>query len=105
MQIPLQITVRGMEHSAILDQRIREKVQALERFHSRIVCCRVTVAELDRHQRQGRQFDVRVDVRMPGHGEIVVSRQHDEDLNVALRDAFDVAVRQIEDSVRLKRDR
>lgn len=103
MEIPLQITVRGMEHSAALDDRIRDKVAELARFHPRITSCRVTVAESRKHHQQGRQFEVRIDVRVPGHAEIVANRQHDEDVFVALRDAFGAMTRQLEDVVRERR--
>jgi ribosome-associated translation inhibitor RaiA len=42
---------------------------------------------------------VRIDLKVPGK-EIVVNRDHDEDIYVALRDAFDVARRQLEDHAR-----
>jgi ribosomal subunit interface protein len=100
MQIPLQITVREMPHSDALDARIREKVADLERFHPRITSCRVTVAESRKHHQQGRHFEVRIDIRVPGHAEIVANRQHDEDVYVALRDAFASATRQLEEAVR-----
>jgi ribosomal subunit interface protein len=100
MEIPLRITVRNMARSEALDARIRDKVAGLERFHSRITSCRVSAGESHKHHQQGRQFEVTIDIRTPGHGEIVVSRQHDEDIYVALRDAFDAAVRQLEDAVR-----
>ena len=86
-----------------MDDRIRRKVADLERFHPRITDCRVTVSESRKHHHQGHQFEVRIDVRVPGHAEIVVNRQHDEDVYVAMRDAFDAAGRQIEEVVRIKR--
>jgi ribosomal subunit interface protein len=103
MQIPLQITVHGMSRSDALDARIREKVAGLERFHPRITRCRVTVGEFSRHHHQGRQFEVRVDVRVPGHAEIVSNRHHHEDVYVALRDAFASTTRQLEEVIREKR--
>jgi ribosomal subunit interface protein len=102
MQVPLQITTRNIDHSEALDAHIREKVAKLEQFHGGITSCRVTVEELNRHQHQGRQFSVHVDVRVPGR-EIAVSRDHDEDVYVALRDAFDAAKRQLEEVVRERR--
>lgn len=96
MQSPLQITIRNLPHSDALETRIRESAEKLERFHPRITSCRVTVEESHRHQHQGRQFEVRVDVRMPGREEIVASRHQHEDVYVALRDAFDAAKRQLE---------
>jgi len=103
MQIPLQITVRGMPHSAGLDTRIRDEVAALEHFHARITSCRVTVSASSKHPQHGRGFEIDIDVRMPGHGEIVVNRQHDEDVNVALRDAFASATRQLAEIVHERR--
>ncbi len=103
MQIPLQITVRDMAHSDALDGRIREKIADLEHFHPRITSCRVTVAASRKHHHQGHQFEVRIDVRVPGRAEIVANREHDEDVYVALRDAFDSVKRQLEEVVREKR--
>ena len=96
MQIPLQITMHGVAHSPALDAAIGAKAAALERFRARITHCRVAVSEQGRHQRQGRGFDVTIELRVPGHGDIVVTRQHDEDVYVAVRDAFDAALRQLE---------
>jgi len=102
MQTALQITVRGMEHSDMLDQHIRERVDKLDRFYPKLLGCRV-VAELDdRHKHQGKHFAVRVDLTAPGK-EIVVNRQHAEDVYVALRDAFDAAKRQLEDYASIQR--
>jgi ribosomal subunit interface protein len=97
MQIPLQITLRDIAHSPTLEARIREKVAGLERSHPRITSCRVTVTDSGKHHQQGRQFEVRIDVRESAHAEIVVNRKHDEDVYVALRDAFDSAKRQLEE--------
>lgn len=102
MQVPLQIAMRHMETSAVLEAHIREKAAKLEEFHPRITSCRVTVEELDRHKNQGRHFRVRVDLRVPGK-EIVANRDHDEDVYVALRDAFDAARRQLEETARESR--
>ena len=95
MQIPLQITMRDMDRSEVLDAAIQEQVRKLERFHDRITRCRVTIEQLSRHQQQGRQFTAKVDLRIPGR-EIVASHDHHEDVYVALRDAFDSARRQLE---------
>jgi len=99
MQVPLQITIRDVPHSAALEAQIRERAARLETFHPRITSCRVTVEELRKHHHQGREFRVRLDLRVPGK-ELVVTRDHDEDVYVALRDAFDAAKRQLEDVVR-----
>jgi len=99
MQLPLQINVHGLPHSEALEARVREHAAKLEEFHSRIVSCRVTVEESRKRRGKGRHFQVRVDVRIPGK-EIVASHDHDEDVYVAVRDAFQAVRRQLEDAVR-----
>lgn len=96
MQIPLQVTMRGMERSDALDAAIHGHGAKLEQFHSRITRCRVTVEQVHRHHQQGRHFSVKIDLRVPGR-EIVATHDHDEDVFVALRDAFDSARRQLEE--------
>ena len=102
MQVPLQITVRNMQHSDALESDIREKVEKLANFYPRITSCRVTLDESAQHHHQGRQFQVRIDVRVPQR-EIVATRGEHEDVYVALRDAFDAAKRQLEEVVREQR--
>ncbi len=99
MQTPLQITIRDVEHSEALETRIRNKAAKLEEFFDRIVSCRIVVEMPHKHHHQGKHFNVRIDIGVPG-SEIVVNRDHDEDVYVALRDAFDAAKRQIEDYAR-----
>lgn len=93
------ITYRGMEHSAVLDARIRELTGKLENFHPRITSLHVVVDELDRNKQKGNLFNVRLDVHVPGSA-IVATRQEHEDPYVALNNAFDVATRQLEDHIR-----
>ena len=96
MQIPLQITIRGFDHSDALEAHIRSKAEKLDEFFEHVMSCRVVVEVPHKHYQQGRHFKVRLDIGVPG-GEIVVNRDHSEDVYVALRDAFDAAYRQVED--------
>jgi hypothetical protein len=43
MQIPLQITFHGIDHSNALEERIREKALKLEQIYDKITSCRVVV--------------------------------------------------------------
>ncbi|MGB7816304.1 MAG: ribosome-associated translation inhibitor RaiA [Methylotenera sp.] len=99
MQSPLKLTIHGVDHSEALETRIRAKVEKLEEFFDHITSCRVAVEMPHRHSQQGKQFSVRIDIGVPGN-EIVVTRDHAEDVYVALRDAFDAAIRQLKDYVR-----
>jgi len=99
MQIPMQITIRDIEHSEALETHIREKAKKLDEFFNHIMSCRVVVEMPHKHHHQGKQYNVRIDIGVPGN-EIVVNRDHSEDVYIALRDAFDAAKRQLEDYAR-----
>lgn len=103
MRIPLQITFRNLPPSEAIETAIREKAQKLERYFDRITSCRVVVEAPHKHHHQGKLYEVRIDITIPGH-EIVVSRDnHDkhahEDLYVSIRDAFAAAQTQLESYV------
>ncbi|MGE5319693.1 MAG: ribosome hibernation-promoting factor, HPF/YfiA family [Hyphomicrobiaceae bacterium] len=104
MKTPLQITFRDIEQTEGLEAHIREKAAKLETFFEPIMSCRVVVEMPHQHKHQGKFFNVRIDIGVPG-SEIVVNRDRNEDLYVALRDAFDAAKRQLDDySRRLRRE-
>lgn len=102
MQIPLRISLHGIARSDALYNAIRENADRLERYCDRIMRCRVVLELLGRHKRKGKEFSVRIDLKVPG-GELAVTREPDENLQVALRDAFDAARRQLEDYARTQR--
>jgi ribosomal subunit interface protein len=107
MQLPLQITFRGMDPSEAVEAQIRERTERLDRFHDRITGCRVVVEKAHRHHHKGGTYHIRLDLTVPGR-EIVVKRDPaenhaHEDIYVAIRDAFDAAKRQLEDHARRQR--
>jgi ribosomal subunit interface protein len=102
MEVPLQITLRGIESSPRLEELIREKASKLEHVCDRITSCRVAVETAAWRKQSGNPFAVRIDIKVPGH-EIVVNREQDEDAYIAVRDAFDAARRQLEDYAHLQR--
>jgi len=103
MQIPLEVTLRDIPDSPAVEGRIREKAAKLERFHNRIMSCRITVESPQHRKHQGRIYSVHIDIKVPGGGELVVNRAQDEDVFVAIRDAFEAAARQLEDHGRIRR--
>lgn len=108
MRIPLEITFRHMAPSDAIEANIREKAEKLEHFYEQIMGCRVVVEAPHAHHHQGKLFHVRVDLTVPG-GELLVTGGHHhqshahEDVYVAIRDAFDVARRRVEDYARQQR--
>lgn len=104
MTFPLQITFRNMDKSEALEARIREKAAALTRFEGDIQRCQVVVEAPHRHHHKGKLYTARIEVIVP-RGNVVVTRDNQlhhahEDPYVVVRDAFDAAVRQLEDHVR-----
>lgn len=102
MQNPLQVTLKDMPQSEAVESRIREKANKLSRFFDRIISCRVVVESPQRHQHQGKLYSVRIDLMVPG-AELVANRAQDEDVYVAVRDAFEAITRQLEDYARRQR--
>lgn len=104
MKQPLQIRFLGLQPSEAVEAAAREKAARLDRFFPEIMACRVSIEPTSRHQQQGRRYAVRVDVTLPGH-ELVVDRIQNEDVHVALRDAFDDIKRRIDDYEQRARER
>jgi cold shock CspA family protein/ribosome-associated translation inhibitor RaiA len=114
-----------MEPSDALDSEIRTRIHRLETYYRSIMGCRVLVELGERHHESGNRFHVRIDLTVPGD-EIVVA--HDASLHasaidteverarkadepdperkharVAVREAFDIARRRLQDHARRQR--
>jgi len=102
MPMSVQVTFRGMDGSDAVGAAVRRKTAQLEKFHPNILRCRVVIEEVARHRTTGRQCTVHVGLKAPG-GEIAVTHDHDEDVHVAIRDAFAAVRRKLDDFARLRR--
>jgi ribosomal subunit interface protein len=102
MKLEPHIQFRGLEASRAVELNALEHVSRLESFAPDIMACRVNIELEQKHKQQGRPYSVRIDLTLPGH-ELVVNRVQNEDVYVALRDAFDSMKRQLEDVVRKRR--
>jgi cold shock CspA family protein/ribosome-associated translation inhibitor RaiA len=125
MQLTPTITFRGMDRSEALESEIRARIDKLETYYQSIMGCRVLVELPQRHHSTGNRYHVRIDLTVPG-GEIVVA--HDASLHanaqdidiekarkadepdperkharVAVREAFDIARRRLQDYGRRQR--
>jgi len=123
--LPPLITFRGVDRSDRLEAAIRERIDKLEKYYQPIMGCRVLVEFTQRHHERGNHYHVRIDLTVPG-GEIVVA--HDASLHatgqdldaeeltqraephperkhavVAVREAFDIARRRLQDYGRRQR--
>ncbi|RPJ04101.1 MAG: ribosome-associated translation inhibitor RaiA [Deltaproteobacteria bacterium] len=98
MKVPLEISTRNVDLTDDLNDLVREKAEKLDTFCDEIIACRIMVEVPHRSQRKGVSYNVRIDISVPG-GELVVKREPNEDLYVAIVKAFDVAERQIKEFV------
>lgn len=105
MQIPLQITFHSIDHSEAVETRIRERVDKIHALFDRITSCRVVIEAHHRNKsnchHKGEPFHIRVSIAVPG-SELVVKRDPkdahvNEDIYLALREAFDSIERQLKD--------
>ncbi len=109
MEKPLQIAFKDLDSSAYLEGLIRERVGRLERFHNRIVGCRVVVEIPHRSPRSAKQpIGVAVEVEVPGRNTIVAKdeeNRHDtkNDQTAVINRVFDAVQRQLEDAVEIQR--
>jgi cold shock CspA family protein/ribosome-associated translation inhibitor RaiA len=125
MQLTPTITFRGIEPSAALDAEIRTRIDKLETYYHPIMGCRVLVELAQRHHEAGNHYHVRIDLTVPGE-EIVVAHDAslhatDQDIHlakatkqdeadperkhalVAVREAFEIARRRLQDYARRQR--
>ncbi|MEK7751163.1 MAG: HPF/RaiA family ribosome-associated protein [Acidobacteriota bacterium] len=100
MQNPVEIVLRGVPQSSALERYIHEQARKLDRDCNALLNCQVVAEALHRQkQRQGPQFSVRINITLPGT-EVMVNREHGEDVYIALRDAFEAAGLQLRDHMR-----
>lgn len=113
MQIPLQIAFHGLDKSDAIEERVREKVAKLEQFCDRITGCRVVIEVHHKNtsnlHKKGEPYHISIFVSVPGD-ELVVKRDPkdvnvNEDIQIALRDAFQSMERQVRDWTTRQRDR
>ena len=104
MKQPLQVRFLGLQPSDAVEAAVREKAAKLDHLFPEIMACRVSVELTHKHQQQGRRYAVRVDVTLPGH-ELVVDRIQNEDVYVAMRDAFDDIKRRMDEFTDRARER
>lgn len=127
MTMPLTpvVTFRGIARSEALEADILARLRKLETYYSRIMGCRVLVELSERHHESGNRFHVRIELAVPGEdivvdhdaslhaasqdvetetgtkaGEVGAQRKH---ARVAVREAFEVARRRLQDHVRRQR--
>jgi hypothetical protein len=102
MQIAPEITFEGSEPSPAAREMILKEIERLETHNQRITGCRVAVIAPSHKHRHGVGFQVKIWLTIPPHENIVVNHSatdeaRQEYAQVAIKDAFAAARRQIDD--------
>jgi cold shock CspA family protein len=100
MDVPLEITFRGVESDPTTEDLIRRKAAKLEQVCDHITSLRVSVEQDQKEQSSGRPYRLRLDINMPPGKEFVIKRETSgghlhTDLQQIIRDAFDAARRKV----------
>lgn len=88
MQQPIQVTFKDVDHSASVEEHVREKAEKLNQFNQDIISCHITLDLQQKKQNQGNLYTVHITTSVPGK-EFVASHNGDENMYIAIRDAFD----------------
>ena len=100
MQLPVNITYRGVEKSAEIDQLVLDKAARLEKFCDHINRCDVVIEQPNHAHQKGNPFRVRIDVKVPpGHELISAVKGMDNGshapLTTVIHDAFKTMEREL----------
>jgi ribosome-associated translation inhibitor RaiA len=104
MQIPLEVTFEGCDPSSPVRAAIEREVERLERHNRHIIGCRVAVIAPSHRHRHGSGFHVHISLTVPPHETVIVNHAPSDEsryehIEVAVKDAFAAARRQLDDLV------
>ena len=108
MQLPVNITYRGIEKSEEIENLVLSKAARLDHFCDHISRCDVAIEQPNHAHQKGNQFRVRIDVTVPpGHELVSEEKQLDkgahDPLSKVVHDAFKTMERQLRHLVEVQR--
>jgi ribosomal subunit interface protein len=100
MQLPVNITYRGLQKSDAIETLVQDHASRLERFCDHINRCDVAIEQPNHAHQKGNPFRVRIDVTVaPRHELVAEDEQADngshEPLQKAIHDAFKTMEREL----------
>ncbi len=104
MQLPIEVSYRGVAKSDEIEALVREKASRLDKFCDHISRCDVVIEHPNHAQHSGSPFRVRIDVTVPPGHELVADEKptkHEmhEPLTRVIGDAFRNMERQLKELV------
>lgn len=97
-----EIHFHGIEKSEAIGERVREKVSKLEKHCGRMTRCRVVLEAPHRSPQRPKAYKIKIEISLPRRQPIVVCHEREgshahEELPLAIRDAFEAALRKVDD--------
>ena len=103
MKLPLDLVFREMAPLPAVEAEIRRRAAKFEQWGGELMSCRVVVEAGANRRRQGHDYRVTIDVRVPDE-ELAISRHHHgDDAVLALRAAFDAMDRRLDEREQRRR--
>ena len=103
MNVPVKVVYRNLlpQYKEGIQGEVRLLSGKLDKFHPDIISCRIVVEMPHKHHHEGNLFRATITLNVPDK-QIVVSREHPlsqirENIYVAVRRAFEDAIRQLEE--------
>ncbi len=101
MSTRVEVHFHGIEKSAAVEQRVRDKVARLGKHFSRMTSCRVAIEAAQRSADKPKVYLVKIEIAVPRRATIVVRNERTgghahTDLPLAIRDAFGAAMRKVD---------
>ncbi|HJZ33566.1 MAG TPA: HPF/RaiA family ribosome-associated protein [Hyphomicrobiaceae bacterium] len=101
MNAPVEVHFHGIQKSEAIERRVRDKVAKLEKHCGRMTSCRVVLEASQRNAQKPKVYTIKIEIDIPRHRPVVVSHERigshaSEELSMALRDAFEAALRKME---------
>lgn len=100
MQVPIELSFHGVDHTDWAEEYVRERASRLERYADNIISCRVAIEQPHHHQHKGSPYRVRVEVTLPPKHDLVATEEPAEvpqqnQLKPVIRGAFEAVERQL----------
>jgi ribosome-associated translation inhibitor RaiA len=102
MNSGLDVHFHGIERSAAVEARVAEKYAKLKRHFSRMTACRVVIEAPTRIATKPTVLAVKIEISVPNQRALVITHEREgshvqEDLLITVREAFDAAIRRVDD--------
>jgi putative sigma-54 modulation protein len=102
MTTALDIHFHGLEKSEAVENKVRDKVAKLQRHFDRMTACRVVLEAPNRNAAKAKVFQVKIEISVPSGKPIIINHEREgasaqDDLSLAIRDAFEAATRRVDE--------